>query len=66
MKTKEIRELSTEEIAERIAVAKNSLDNLKINHSISPLDNPMQIKETRRDIARLNTELTKRKNEENK
>jgi large subunit ribosomal protein L29 len=66
MKTKEIRELSTEEIAERIAVAKNSLDTLKINHSISPLDNPMQIKETRRDIARLNTELTKRKNEENK
>jgi len=60
MKIKEVRELSTKEIEERIDAESMSLDQKKINHSISPLDNPMQIKAQRRTIARLKTELRQR------
>ena len=61
MKIKEVRELSTKEIEERIDAEVISLDQKKINHSISPLDNPTQIKVQRRTIARLKTELHERK-----
>jgi len=61
MKIKEVRELSTKEIEERIDAEAMSLDQKKINHSISPLDNPTQIKVQRRTIARLKTELRQRK-----
>lgn len=64
MKIKEIRELTTEEIKERLAVEKANLNRLKINHSISPLDKPTDIKESRKTIARLLTELTSRLNQE--
>lgn len=60
MKTSEIRELTTPEIAERIENAKDELVRLKMNHAVSPLDNPLKIRHTRRDIARLQTELRKR------
>lgn len=62
MKTSEIRELTDKEIAERIEAEKNNLTNLKLNHAISPLDNPMVIKQTRRNIARFATELCQREN----
>jgi large subunit ribosomal protein L29 len=61
MKIKEIKELSTREIDERIEAEKLSLEQKKINHSISPLDNPAQIKEQRKTIARLLTERHQRK-----
>ncbi|HOF97851.1 MAG: 50S ribosomal protein L29 [Paludibacteraceae bacterium] len=57
MKTREIRELSTKELLERLETEKENLVRLKLNHSISPLDNPMQIKVVRRNIARIATEL---------
>jgi large subunit ribosomal protein L29 len=60
MKIKEVRELNTKEIEERIDAEIASLDLKKINHSISPLDNPMLIKAQRRTIARLKTELNHR------
>lgn len=60
MKIKEVRELSTKEIEERIDAESISLDQKKINHSISPLDNPSQISEQRKTIARLKTELHQR------
>ncbi len=60
MKTSEIRELSTQEILERIDNEKTSLVRMKLNHAISPLDNPNKLKETRGNIARLLTELRKR------
>ncbi|MBO7457813.1 MAG: 50S ribosomal protein L29 [Paludibacteraceae bacterium] len=60
MKTAEIKELTTAEIEERLATEKESLQRMKINHSISPLENPMQIKVARRNIARLATELRSR------
>lgn len=60
MKPTEIRELSTREIEERIDNEKSMLTRLKLGHNISPLDNPIKIKETRKDIARLRTELRNR------
>ena len=60
MKIKEVRELSTKEIIERIDAEAISLNQKKINHSISPLDNPSQIKVQRKTIARLKTELRQR------
>jgi large subunit ribosomal protein L29 len=60
MKTREIRELSTKELLERLETEKENLVRLKLNHSISPLDNPMQIKIVRRDVARIATELRQR------
>ena len=66
MKQTEIRELSTREIEERIDNEKSMLTRLKLGHNISPLDNPIKIKGTRRDIARLRTELRKRQLNEKK
>ena len=60
MKTAEIKELTIAEIEERLASEKESLQRMTINHSISPLENPMQIKVARRNIARLATELRSR------
>jgi large subunit ribosomal protein L29 len=60
MKTREIKELNNKEIQERLEVEKAQLDRLKLNHAISPLDNPLQIKVVRRTISRLATELRQR------
>ncbi len=60
MKISEIRELSTPDLLERIDTEKSMIVRLKLNHAISPLDNPQKIKVARRTIARLNTELRKR------
>ena len=60
MKTAEIKELTTAEIQERLATEKENLVRMKLNHSISPPDNPLQIKVARKTIARLATELRAR------
>ena len=60
MKTREIKELNNKEIQERMEAEVEQLDRLRMNHAISPLDNPLQIKEARRVIARLATELRQR------
>ena len=60
MKTAEIKELTTAELQERLVAEKEALNRLQLNHSISPLDNPLQIKVARRNIARLATELRAR------
>ena len=62
MKTREIKELNTKEVQERMDAEKERLSRLVLNHAISPLDNPLQIKEVRRTIARLATELRQREN----
>lgn len=64
MKTSEISELTTAEIVEKIDNANEELVWMKMNHAVSPLDNPLRIRHTRRDIARLQTELRKRQLEE--
>ncbi|MHB9055708.1 MAG: 50S ribosomal protein L29 [Paludibacteraceae bacterium] len=60
MKTSEIKEFTDKELLERLDAEKNNLDRLKMNHAISPLDNPLQIKDVRRNIARFATELRQR------
>ena len=66
MKNKEILGLTTKEIVERIDTEKTNLTKLRMNHAVSPLENPQRIKEVRRVIARLKTELRKRELTENK
>ena len=60
MKTSEIKELTKKEILERLQTEKDTLLRMKMNHAISPLDNPLQIKVVRRNIARLKTILRQR------
>jgi len=57
MKNEEIKQLSIEEIKGAIASNEAKLQKLRFAHAVSPLENPMQIKGTRKDIARLTTEL---------
>jgi large subunit ribosomal protein L29 len=62
MNNSEIKSLSVNELKERIVSEKENLQKLKFAHSISPVENPMRIKEVKRLIARMNTELTIKKN----
>jgi len=61
MKNSEILELSTEELVARISEERGTLTKLKFAHAVSAIENPLRITRVRKDIARLNTELTKRK-----
>ncbi len=60
MKIAEIKELTSAEIQERLVVEIENLSRMKLNHAISPLDNPSQIKAVRRGIAQMKTELRRR------
>ena len=60
MKTSEIRELSTSDLLERIDTEKTMLIRMKLNHAITPLDNPQKVKDVKLTIARLQTELRAR------
>jgi len=60
MKTTEIRELSTPDLLERIDTEKTMLVRMKLNHAITPLDNPQKLKEAKLTVARLLTELRAR------
>jgi large subunit ribosomal protein L29 len=60
MKIAEIRDLSTQELKERLAVETKVYEQKKINHSISPLDSPAIITHSRKEIARMKTELRQR------
>lgn len=66
MKNSEIIELTTNEIVERIDTESEKLTRMRLAHAVSPLDNPNKITESRRNIARLKTELRKRQLAENK
>lgn len=60
MKIAEIREIATNEMAERIQTEVANYNQMVLNHSISPLENPAQIKKLRRTIARMKAELRQR------
>ena len=60
MKQSEIKELSVEELQEKLEMTKKSYTDLKLAHAITPLENPIQLKKIRKTVARLATELTKR------
>ena len=60
MKMNEIKGLETKELAEKLETAVANYNQMKLNHSITPLENPSLIKAARRDIARMKTELRQR------
>jgi large subunit ribosomal protein L29 len=60
MKQEEISKLSLEDVRERLADFQEQLMKMKLNHKIAPMENPMVIRNTRKTVARLNTELSKR------
>lgn len=55
-----IRELSNDELVERLAEEKLKLTKMRLSHAVSPLENPMELKHSRKLVARLLTEKTKR------
>lgn len=63
MKQSEIKELSVEALKDKLAEHKKQYADLKMAHSITPLENPLQIRKVRKTVARLATELTKRENQ---
>ena len=60
MKQSEIKSLATAELAERVEAEVANYNQMKLNHAVSPLENSAQIKQLRRAIARLKTELRQR------
>jgi large subunit ribosomal protein L29 len=66
MKTVEIRDLTIKELEERIDAEKNLLVKQKINHTISPMDNPIKIRFARKNIARMMTVLRQKQLNEKK
>ena len=57
MKTAEIKDMSVQDLQERVAAEKARLATMKVQHAVSPVENPSEIKKTRRDIARMMTIL---------
>tara|TARA_B100000524_G_C23615457_1_gene357716 strand:+ start:580 stop:771 length:192 start_codon:yes stop_codon:yes gene_type:complete len=62
MKQLEVTNLSNDELFEKLSEMRKALSDLKMSHAISPLENPVQLRNIRRNIARLATETTKRNN----
>ena len=60
MKIAEIRELTTAELKERVETEVTRYAQMKLNHAISPLQNPEELKKIRRSIARMKSELRSR------
>jgi large subunit ribosomal protein L29 len=57
MKTSEIKALSVEQLKAEIVAEKDRLQKLTFAHAITPIENPLRIRASRRDVARLLTEL---------
>ena len=66
MKINKIREMSSPELEKELSELKTELFKLRFSLATNGLDNPMRIKEVRKDIAKINTILTERKLTENK
>ncbi len=65
MKNADIRGLSMDDLQEKLYELEEKLLKLKLNHAVSEIENPMQIRQTRRLIARVKTEIRKRELAEN-
>lgn len=63
MKVAEIRELNMDELAKKIILAKEDLADLNFKHSLNQLENPMMIRNLRREIARMQTIFTEKERE---
>jgi large subunit ribosomal protein L29 len=65
MKVSEVREMSVADLRDRIEIEKNNLDTMKLNHTISPLEDTSKIRKTRQDIARMITILAEKEKQQN-
>ena len=63
MKASEVREMSIADLRERIEIEKANLDSMKVNHTISPLEDTSKIAKARRDIARMMTILAEKESQ---
>ena len=63
MKASEVREMSIADLRERIETEKANLDSMKVNHTISPLEDTSKIAKARRDIARMMTILAEKESQ---
>lgn len=66
MKISKIREMSSPELEKELGELKSELFKLKFSLATNSLDNPMKIRDVKKDIARINTVLTERKIAEKK
>ena len=64
MKQKEITILTDDELNDKLGAFQKNLHDIKLTHAVSPVENPLQIRNLRRTIARLKTELLKRTNKQ--
>ena len=64
MKKESLRELSVADLNERLEQARVQLVKMNLNHAASPLENPNLIRATRKNIARILTELRRRELEQ--
>ncbi|KAA6440505.1 50S ribosomal protein L29 [Dyadobacter flavalbus] len=64
MTSKEIKDLSQDQLKEQIAQERERLLRLKFAHAISPIENPLRIRTSRKEIARLLTELSAKSNQQ--
>ena len=55
MKAKELKELTMDELKQKLTELKKDLFNLRLQHAINQLDNPLKIADVKKDIARVNT-----------
>jgi large subunit ribosomal protein L29 len=62
MKASEIKNMSVEDIIAKVKEEKEALAKMKFNHGVAGTENPMQLREQRRNIARLLTELNAKNN----
>ncbi len=60
MKAKEIADLTTAEVKEKTEIELENYSKMRMNHEVAALENPLQLRMKRKDIARLKTELRKR------
>lgn len=58
MKQTEIVKLSKEDLQDKLMEYQKQLEELKMTHAISPLENPLQIKKARRIVARIKTAIS--------
>ena len=63
MTSKEIKDLSSDQLKEQVALERERLLRLKFAHAISPIENPLRIRASRKELARLLTEQSAKSNQ---
>ena len=62
MKAQVLTDMPENELNDLLVIEKDRLVKMKMSHAVSPMENPLQIKFTRKTIARVMTEISKRRN----